>query len=119
MIVTEPVQCQREGVVAYTCTTCALVKQEIVSCHTLIGHDGREPTCTTHGWEPYNVCSDCGYTDYEQIPATGHHYEAVVKAPTCTAQGYTAYTCTACGDSYVDTYVDALGHDMGDRKSVV
>ena len=118
VIVTEPVQCQREGVVAYTCTTCALVKQEIVSCHTLIGHDGREPTCTTHGWEPYNVCSDCGYTDYEQIPATGHHYEAVVKAPTCTAQGYTAYTCTACGDSYVDTYVDALGHDMGEWTTV-
>ena len=118
VIVTEPVQCQREGVVAYTCTTCALVKQEIVSCHTLIGHDGREPTCTTHGWEPYNVCSDCGYTDYEQIPATGHHYEAVVKAPTCTAQGYTAYTCTACGDSYVDTYVDALGHDLGEWKTV-
>jgi len=40
-----------------------------------------------------------------------HDYEAVVTTPTCTEQGYTTYTC-ACGDSYVDSYVDALGHDM-------
>ena len=39
-----------------------------------------------------------------------HSYQVVVTAPTCTEQGYTTHTCTACGDSYVDTYVDALGH---------
>lgn len=39
-----------------------------------------------------------------------HSYNAVVTAPTCTAQGYTTHTCT-CGDSYVDTYVNALGHN--------
>ena len=38
-----------------------------------------------------------------------HSYKAVVTAPTCTSKGYTTHTC-ACGDSYVDTYVDALGH---------
>ena len=38
-----------------------------------------------------------------------HDYEAVVTAPTCTEKGYTTYTC-ACGDSYVDDYVDATGH---------
>ena len=39
-----------------------------------------------------------------------HSYKAVVTAPTCTAKGYTTHTC-ACGDSYVDTYTAALGHD--------
>ena len=39
-----------------------------------------------------------------------HSYKDVVTAPTCTAKGYTTHTCS-CGDSYVDTYVDALGHD--------
>ena len=34
----------------------------------------------------------------------------MVTDPTCTEQGYTTHTCTRCGDSYVDTYVDALGH---------
>ena len=38
-----------------------------------------------------------------------HAYESVVTAPTCTEKGYTTYTC-ACGDSYVDDYVDATGH---------
>ncbi len=38
-----------------------------------------------------------------------HSYKAVVTAPTCTEKGYTTHTC-ACGESYVDTYVDALGH---------
>ena len=39
-----------------------------------------------------------------------HTYTPTVTAPTCTEQGYTTYTC-ACGDSYVDDYVEALGHN--------
>ena len=44
-----------------------------------------------------------------------HSYDAVVTAPTCTEKGYTTHTC-ACGDSYVDTYVDALGHAWDEGK---
>lgn len=54
--------------------------------------------------------------DYPQLisnPETAiehtHEYTAVVTEPTCTEQGYTTHTCS-CGDSYVDTYVNALGH---------
>ena len=36
-------------------------------------------------------------------------------APTCTEKGYTTHTCS-CGDSYVDTYVDALGHAWDNGK---
>ena len=39
-----------------------------------------------------------------------HTYSAVVVAPTCIKQGYTQYTCTKCGESYIADYVDALGH---------
>ncbi len=38
-----------------------------------------------------------------------HVYTSAVTAPTCTERGYTTHTC-ACGESYTDTYVDALGH---------
>ena len=38
-----------------------------------------------------------------------HKYNTVVTAPACTEQGYTTYTCE-CGDTYVDDYVDAIGH---------
>ncbi len=40
-----------------------------------------------------------------------HDYNVSTTVPTCTEQGYTTYTCE-CGDSYIDDYVDALGHDM-------
>ena len=39
-----------------------------------------------------------------------HDYESSVKEPTCTAQGYTTYTCTRCGDAYTDEEIAALGH---------
>ena len=44
-----------------------------------------------------------------------HRYKDVVTAPTCTEKGYTTHTCS-CGDSYVDTYVDALGHAWDSGK---
>ncbi len=52
------------------------------------------------------------------IPAAPHIYEAAVTEPTCTEQGYTTHTCTRCGDSYVDTYVDATGHSFGEWVEV-
>ena len=45
------------------------------------------------------------------VPSHTHSYKAVATAPTCTAQGYTTHTC-ACGESYKDSYVPALGHDL-------
>ncbi|MBQ7956782.1 MAG: hypothetical protein IJ279_01985 [Clostridia bacterium] len=75
----------------------------------------KAPTCTASGAGKY-ICTleGCGaYTD-TTIPATGHSYNAVVTAPTCTDKGYTTHTCANCGDSYVDTYVNATGHAYGD-----
>jgi len=40
-----------------------------------------------------------------------HTYESVVTMPTCESAGYTTYTC-ACGDTYTDNGVVALGHDI-------
>jgi hypothetical protein len=42
-----------------------------------------------------------------------HNYTPTVTAPTCTEQGYTTYTCSSCGDSYVSDYVASLGHARG------
>ena len=69
----------------------------------------KEATCTEKGEETRSC--ECGETETREIPALGHNYEAVVTAPTCTEKGYTTYTCSRCGDSYVDDYTDALGHD--------
>jgi hypothetical protein len=37
----------------------------------------------------------------------------VVTDPTCTEEGYTTYTCH-CGDSYIDDYLPATGHNFGE-----
>lgn len=40
-----------------------------------------------------------------------HSYTKHIAVPTCTEQGFTTYTCE-CGDSYVDTYIEALNHEF-------
>ena len=42
-------------------------------------------------------------------PPHEHAYTEAVVDPTCIADGYTEHKCE-CGDSYKDTYVDAIGH---------
>lgn len=49
---------------------------------------------------------------FENItPCSEHNYINKIVSPTCTAKGYTTHTCSKCGYTYNDTYVDALGHD--------
>ena len=57
----------------------------------------------------YASYSSSSYASFRCVEAHEHIYTAVVTPPTCTEKGYTTHTC-ACGDSYVDTYTDALGH---------
>ena len=56
-----------------------------------------------------NAKIHCNYVSHT------HNYKNVVTAPTCMEKGYTTHTCS-CGDSYVDTYIDALGHDWDEGK---
>ena len=67
-----------------------------------------EGNCTNDGCTNYKCV--CGYEFTEAITAPGHNYVAVVTAPTCTKEGYTTYTCSACGDTYVNDEVSATGH---------
>ena len=90
------------------------------------------PTCTTQGYT-HHACKNCDYNYDDDIKAAfghnyvdgkctrcglsesggethTHDYKAVATKPTCTGAGYTTYTCS-CGDSYVDSYTNALGHD--------
>jgi len=72
-----------------------------------LGHTaGADADCTNA-----QTCTVCGT---ELVAALGHDYETEVTDPTCTAGGYTTYTCTVCGDSYIDNYIDAQGHTAGE-----
>ena len=87
-------------------------------------------TCEADGHEAYNTCSVCnlhfafdagimaegGEAELDSFTITklGHDYKGVVTAPTCTAQGYTTYTCqNDSTHTYVSDYVDAKGHTPG------
>ena len=59
-------------------------------------------TCTTPGVRTY-ACA-CGESYTEAIPATGHSYVRTEE------NGNYVYTCSVCGDSYVDSIVPATGH---------
>ena len=63
----------------------------------------------------YASYSSSSYASFRCVEAHEHSYTAVVTPPTCTEKGYTTHTC-ACGDSYVDTYTDALGHAWDSGK---
>ena len=43
-------------------------------------------------------------------PNDTHSYTTKVTAPTCTSQGYTTHTCSLCGHSYKDSYVNTTNH---------
>ena len=93
-------ECERPGYIIMTCSSCgdSYVQKTLAE----LGHDYLNGTCTRCGQKE-------GETPHK------HSYKAVVTAPTCTEKGYTTHTC-ACGDSYVDTYVDALGHAWDNGK---
>jgi DNA-directed RNA polymerase subunit RPC12/RpoP len=89
--------------------------------HDYIHHAKVDATCVNDGLHEHYTCSRCGNvfdlnkveTNLEDlvISALGHNYIAVVTNPTCEADGYTTYTCSICGDSYVSDLVNALGPD--------
>lgn len=92
------------------------------------------PSCTEDGFYEYR-CSECGYTEgTTAIPASGHFFEELlgcgerrclvcgltetvphsfeekIVAPTCVSEGYTEYTCSACGYSYKDGFTEKTPH---------
>ena len=71
-----------------------------LTLHYIKGKKGWNPS----DWEEFTMVAEGSHT---------HSYEDRVVAPTCTDQGYTIHTC-ACGYSYVDSYVNALGHNYQD-----
>jgi len=96
--------CEAEGVMEYNCNNC---DEKMIKATSANGHTpGDEATCT----EP-QLCEDCG-TVLES--AIGHDYSAEVTEPTCTAMGYTTYTCGNCGDSYIGDYTDKAEHEYSE-----
>lgn len=65
----------------------------------------REITIDTYNQPLLNARKHYNTTETHKI-----EYQLTVINPTCMEQGYTTYTCD-CGDSYIDDYIDATGHN--------
>ena len=92
--------CESEGVMEYCCKHC---DEKMIQAISATGHTpGVAATCT----EP-QICTSCGAI--LEMPI-GHHYSEAVTPPSCTAMGFTTYTCDSCGDSYVGNYTDMTAH---------
>ena len=96
---------------------------------TLNKNDKTEGSIVVYGgtfqkWNPADNASEGAHTSFvaegycaaengEYYTVQAHSYDAVVTAPDCVNGGYTTYTCSFCGDSYVADEVAALGHTEG------
>ena len=109
---------KQKPICLYELTTGAAVATEVFATNTSAGcvhaNITNEPatpaTCTENGFTAGVYCNDCKsyISGHEIAPALGHKYESVVTAPTQEEKGYTTHTCSQCGDSYKDSYTDAL-----------
>ena len=121
-VVTAPT-CTEKGYTTYTCSVCGdtYVADYVDALgHTVVVDQAVAPDCTHTGLTEGSHCSVCNIVlkAQETVPATGHSYNKVVTEPTCTEKGYTTYTCSVCGDSYVADYVDAFGHSYSEAEFV-
>ena len=91
------------GVTFYTTASCVHANMEEVPAQSA--------SCTVDGYTAGVYCNDCSsyISGHQRIAAPGHSYASVVTPPTATEDGFTTYTCSACGNSYVGDAVPALG----------
>ena len=122
-VVTEPT-CVDKGYTTHICANCE--DSYVDTFIDALGHNevidsAVAPTCTETGLIEGKHCDRCNEVLVEQkeVAALGHEYESIVTEPTCVDKGYTTHACNRCDDSYVESYVDALGHIYGDWKVIV
>ena len=105
------------------CGICGEAHEGLTATVVYDAENSTTSTCAVAGKDIYvatvNVTNDNGdvigtatstkVVDLELLP---HEFdEPTVTEPTCTEQGFSAYTCVACGYIHEDNYTDALGHD--------
>ena len=104
--VVTPPTCTERGYTTYTCSKCDdsyTVVGAAASGHAYgswVANGDKTHTKTCANDASHKVTESCTYT-------------SAVTAPTCTEAGYTTYTCTGCGDVYVEAGAAASGHAYG------
>lgn len=71
------------------------------------------PTCVEEGYTE-QVCTICGETHTETVPALGHTLgeRKITVSPTCTDVGIAAVLCETCGTILEEEVLPATGHNI-------
>ena len=103
-----------QGYTEHTCSDCGdTYKDTFVDPdgtshkHSYAASENVAPGCITIGYTMYTCNCGDSYMD-DLAKAIGHSYTDVLIPPTIGAQGCTQHTCTACGDVFTDSFVEAL-----------
>ena len=111
--VTKEATCTEHGKIVYTCQICGYertVENGVYPTgHNYANYIVKVATCTEDGERRY-VCDKCGDEYTEVILAPGHSY-AITDSYSENGKTTRVYTCTVCGDTYVQ--------EMGDQYEEV
>ena len=103
-----------------------IIEQEVIDIdstnHADYGtkvENAKAATCTEDGYTGDTICKGCGAVleTGNTLPLAPHNYVEVVTPPTSTTQGFTTYTCSVCGDSYIDNFTPITPE--ADAKAIV
>ena len=119
-----PATCSAQGYTIFTCTTCGESYKDLYIDklpHTVVNISAKDATCTEAGITSGSYCSVCGevFEESHVIPATGHNYSSrISRRATCEEDGEKTFTCSICGNSYVES-IPAIGHNYSIKGATV
>ena len=109
-----PATCTETGLTeGSSCSICgAVIKEQETTLaigHKSVTDEAVSATCTKNGLTEGSHCSVCNevLVKQESIPIIPHQYKSSVVQATADSRGYTAYTCSTCGDTYNADYFDS------------
>lgn len=111
--ITDPT-CTEQGYTTYTCECGDGYVDNYIDPlgHNIISHDAKAPTCTKNGWNVYDTCEKCDYSNYIEINQKGHSPSEWIidEEATYTENGLKHKDCLECGDLLETSIVPMLTH---------
>ena len=101
--VTDPTY-EQGGYTTYTCSTCGY---SYIDNETNKLEHNYSSTWSYDEYSHWHACTDKGY-EHLKKDESNHTFTSTITDPTYEQGGYTTYTCSTCGYSYIDNETNAL-----------
>ena len=113
-----PARCTEAGERTFVCDHCnkSFTEELPATGHKLTSKEHKDATCIEKGCD-IQVCSNCKEefrTELETDPTAHQYDDGTVIEPTCSRDGYTAYTCQLCKNTKHEDYKPRTEHAYED-----